>query len=1289
MAVTSAGDASGFHVLAAEQSSGYQWRTVATLSEPGMDTNQWVGNVCVTGSGKSIVAVYAPRHFTNRPHLFSRGAFAAIIDVDTGEVTKLKQQTSLAYYNPGCGSGDQAVLTQGTIEGRASTGLLRIDTAKKAMAERVITAGQVTSAVAAGTKVFAAKGNQLVEVSASGKIKRLATADSVPFDLRPTADGGVAFAEQHGARVTVRHYRAGSTRTLATGTLGKLSVRSGDNGKVFLLGEAEQVGSLPHEVSILPAPPHAEVSSDGGLLVESAASRSLRAGRLGDPKDTAISGPSADKSGESSVDVTARVVATGAEVAFEVSPQARVSPQADTGRAVNPRLAVARPAPEGASVAASTGGTVDTGYTCAVPRNDPTIQVYQPHWRQVEWAVDQLVFKDRLNITRGTATTSWKGSGLAPWNPQDMFPAPDLIGGGRIPVSIMLGVLAQESNLWQAQRNVLEGETGNPLIGNYYGLKLYDTNPSNDWEVDFSEADCGYGISQQTDHMRKAGHARPGETLWPPDKQKAVALDYVTNIAAGMQTLASKWNEILQDTGGQAKINNGDPSKIENWYFAVWAYNSGWHPKSAKDGNDSNGNPNNGAWGVGWANNPTNPDWHAGRYPFLDGNNYADASHPQWWPYQEKVLGWSAWPIAKTYWDATQEKWADQAGYNAPWWISDSLRREIVPTLGAAGGWAVDINAFCYIAPAGSGAEDNDCFPGTSSGSTVTNGTCMRSDFKCWWHMPKAWKSDCAATCGNEAYIRYDNTWAAKERDEPTDHWTPCLTSGLPAGALVVDDVLKSVPAIRGGCDNSGWTNNGTLTFEFGQDAAGRVPARADFQQLGNGFGGHEWFGYTRNLANNGQVMEVKGTWALDSSNPIHGWARVLVHVPKRRAESHQAPYTIDLGNGTTHTRYLSVGREENSWQSLGAFQFDGVPKVALSTLNFDGNGTFPIAWDAIAFQKLPGKPKHFVVAMGDSFSSGEGAGDYYRETDNNYLKVGWNACRRSRNAWARKTVLPGETETVGALADRFDPRLDFAFLACSGAFAFRQFESKPSYWSDQYNWDTYVGNADGRYREVSQLEAGYLDENTTLVTMTFGGNDAGFAPALTDCALPVDCSDAAYKANRETDIDNAMSWVGPVLSGVATKVGNGTRAKKASIVLMGYPRLMTTADKGNSLCEAALYYFNVDEREMLDGLADYAATKQAALVTARASEGVSYANPIAKFDSHGICANAANGSWFVVPKQGTGQGGDFPTIPQCVWKNEAPRCVSRESVHPNTQGTTAYAEVLQSHLATINYTGW
>ncbi len=73
----------------------------------------------------------------------------------------------------------------------------------------------------------------------------------------------------------------------------------------------------------------------------------------------------------------------------------------------------------------------------------------------------------------------------------------------------MLGVLAQESNLCQGARFAVPGVTANPLIGNYFGIDYYNDTPSDDWTIDWAEADCGYGIGQITDGMRKPGMGQP------------------------------------------------------------------------------------------------------------------------------------------------------------------------------------------------------------------------------------------------------------------------------------------------------------------------------------------------------------------------------------------------------------------------------------------------------------------------------------------------------------------------------------------------------------------------------------------------------------------------------------------------------------------------------------------------------------------------------------------------------------------------------------------------------------
>src|SRR5262249_27062989 len=142
-----AGDATALHLLVATQRSGYTWQTIASLGESGIETDQWIGNACITGSGRRAVVVYAPRQFTNRAELAARAGFTAVVDLVTGAVSRLPITTSLAYFNPGCGAGETAVLTQEGGEALPGTRLIEMDAKSLRLGAPITTDGQVTSAV--------------------------------------------------------------------------------------------------------------------------------------------------------------------------------------------------------------------------------------------------------------------------------------------------------------------------------------------------------------------------------------------------------------------------------------------------------------------------------------------------------------------------------------------------------------------------------------------------------------------------------------------------------------------------------------------------------------------------------------------------------------------------------------------------------------------------------------------------------------------------------------------------------------------------------------------------------------------------------------------------------------------------------------------------------------------------------------------------------------------------------------------------------------------------------------
>jgi len=1231
LAWTTDGDSQGFHLLVAEQSTGYTWRTAATLSEPGVDTDRWVGNACVTGSGRRAIVVYAPRQFTNRAQLFDRGAFSAVVDLVTGKVTKLGLGTTLAYFNPGCGTGETAVLTQGGQD-LGKTRMYWLDSATGKMPWHVELDGQVSSGVPVGDRIVAVGQPGLVQVEAAGKPSTYAATNGAAFDLHPDQSGGVVYLEQHGTDTAVaRQAHPGSAVDLASGPLTAMDLSAGTGGRVFLSGKPASVGPLPAGVSTVDAPTTAELSTQGQLAV------TYETGRAGQPAANGVTPAGAEES--SPIQLNTTVVPTGKQVSFTVLPGMRPSQYFADG-AKPAGLTAAPPGPGGATPAAVGSPTdpVDADRTCALPRNDVNMQIYQPHWNQVEWAAD-LAVAHQLNISR---PANWKNAGMATsWSPQGLFPAGDLIGGGSVPPQILLGILSQESNLWQASSHVVEGESGNPLIGSFYGQTFSGTDG---WAINFANADCGYGIGQITDGMRAA------DTSLTAAQKRGLTVDYATNIAASLRILISKWNQM--NLAG-ININDGGSAWLENWSAAVWAYNTGMQPNAA-NGNTSGCTPSPactdgaGNWGLGYTNNPANISYPRNRIPFLEATQ-DDARNPQRWPYQEKVLGWAAYPIIKV---ELTDPGHFHAAFAQAWWISNDTR-----FLRSA-----PYNTFCTM------ADDHCDFNKSGEACTLAN-------FHCWWHKSVTYK-DCgpSAACGHST-----STYAVGSAEpggaEGRNYPPRCGTAGLPGNALVIDELANSVPTMRA-CSRP--TNAGSFGLSFAADSTGKYRSKSDFHQVGAGYGDHFWFAHTRLASDNSGWLKVTGTWTFSAAQ--NGWARVLVHLPDHGAQTQQARYDIDLGNGAfSKFRVISQGVEENKWVSLGVYKFAGTPKVRLTNTTLDGYGAEDVAWDAVAVQPLGAtKPKHIVAALGDSYSSGEGAGNYYRETDDNHGSTRWAACRRSRNAWPRKMTLPGTTGSAGSLSDAWSSSVELGFFACSGAFNWEvQGDGVPFSWTELNNYQ----KGEGEFREISQVNSGVLDENTTLVTLSIGGNDAGFSEGVAACGNLTNCAnDSNFLPTYKGKIDATQPDIKDTIRAIKAKAVN------AQIVLMGYPELLSRTIK----CGGSWYYDGT-EAEALAVLANYMAQKENESVVALKAEGikVDFANPIPAFVGHGGCDNP---EWINKIVLGPNGEGDFHngdnSSPFCFWEILGGACLSRESFHPKDAGTTGYAQVMQSKLQAIGYTG-
>jgi hypothetical protein len=124
--------------------------------------------------------------------------------------------------------------------------------------------------------------------------------------------------------------------------------------------------------------------------------------------------------------------------------------------------------------------------------------------------------------------------------------------------------------------------------------------------------DCGYGLMQVTTGMQNVSGV-------PNVDQAMIGGHYAFNIARGARILVDKWNHMPEY---RPVVGSRDPTLIEDWYFAVWAYN-----------------------GFSFKNHPLNPSFNPARPSYSCGPLNDGLSHDRTqYPYQELVFGCMAHP---------------------------------------------------------------------------------------------------------------------------------------------------------------------------------------------------------------------------------------------------------------------------------------------------------------------------------------------------------------------------------------------------------------------------------------------------------------------------------------------------------------------------------------------------------------------------------------------------------------------------------------------------------------------
>ena len=197
-------------------------------------------------------------------------------------------------------------------------------------------------------------------------------------------------------------------------------------------------------------------------------------------------------------------------------------------------------------------------------------------------------------------------------------------------------------------------------------------------------------------------------------------------------------------------------------------------------------------------------------------------------------------------------------------------------------------------------------------------------------------------------------------------------------------------------------------------------------------------------------------------------------------------------------------------------------------------------------------------VALGDAYSSGLGSGSYISSSGD---------CKRSTKAYPYLWAAANSPSS-------------FDFTACSGA----------------------------QTGDVTASQLGPLSSATALVSISIGGNDAGFADIMTTCVLQSDSSCLAR-------INTAKAYVDSTLPGQLDNVYSAitTRAPNARVVVLGYPRFYKLGTTCLGLSET--------KRKAINDAADYLDT---AIAKRAANHGFAWGDVRSTFTGHELCSGSA-----------------------------------------------------------------
>jgi len=238
--------------------------------------------------------------------------------------------------------------------------------------------------------------------------------------------------------------------------------------------------------------------------------------------------------------------------------------------------------------------------------------------------------------------------------------------------------------------------------------------------------------------------------------------------------------------------------------------------------------------------------------------------------------------------------------------------------------------------------------------------------------------------------------------------------------------------------------------------------------------------------------------------------------------------------------------------------------------------------------------------------------------------------------------AVAGPPTVYAALGDSYSSGQGSGNAIASSGSCNRTGAAYPLVWSPSVKPAAFVACADATIQSVQANQLAALNDETTLVTLTAGGNDLAWTGTLKTCATG---GDSTCASSSRALLNVITSNLPARLDGLYKLIK--TRAPHAKIIVLGYPRLFETG----WWCGVTGLIYSSTERKLLNSVAD----SLDATIQARArAAGLIFVDVRSRFAGHGICSRSPYIN-------------DFLSLSTTGW------------FHPNSSGQAAYAGALRA----------